>query len=160
MERMKMEKRATVTASSEGLTITATADLDANQITGPVMVELPAGAFTASANGIAIAPELLERAGAMLGLMRRWKVGDASDLCAWHGYYQSRKAHKYECPRCAAEKEAEEAANLAGEPEPAPLSPLGQEIAAIARGHAELVRAQLGVRETNGAATPALETVE
>jgi hypothetical protein len=150
MERMRMEKRATVTAAAEGVTITATADLDLDRIVGPVLVQLPAGSFTVGPTSIGLPAELIERLGSMVGEMRRRKVGDTSDLCTWHGYFDG-KASRYDCPRCA--EEAAEEKDIAAAT--TPISTIGDDIAAIALGHVKLIRSL----EPRPVAAPALESV-
>jgi hypothetical protein len=143
-DRVKMEKRATVTVAAEGITLTCSADCDEDRIIGPVLLQVSPDVITVSRDGsIGLPAEIIERAGAMLAYARRYEVNDRRRLCEWHGYHED-----YDCPRCEAEK-------AAPAPEAAPMSELGQQIAAIAFGQAQAVRA--GLVGTNGTAAALAE---
>ncbi len=97
---IKIEKKARIEAmtkepSAGGVRVYGEADLEVDQITGTLMLEV----FSIDAVvKVELVPEDIERAGQLVYALRR-KVGDMRDFCVEHGYFEAKRPH-YECTVC------------------------------------------------------------
>ncbi len=126
---IRIEKKARIEAmtkapSAGGVRVYGEADLEVDQITGTLMLEV----FSVDAVAkLELPPEDIERAGLLVQALRR-KVGDLREICVEHGYYDAKPKH-YDCPLCGRNATA-----VTEAPKP---SEIGQAIAEVCRPAAE-----------------------